>query len=180
MDSPERIKTIAIDMDGVLADVEPQLIKYYEQHYGIVITSKDIQGFSENEAFPEDAGKRLMANTPGFFRTLDVMPGAVEAVKKLMGRYNVFIVSAATEFPLSLPEKIEWLKEHFPFISWKNIVLCGDKSIIKTDYLIDDHCKNLDFAIGKPILFHAHHNTKVEHHLRVRNWGEVLEFFERE
>jgi len=180
MKSQNNKKTIAIDMDGVIADVEPQLIKYYQQQYNITIERSAIHGLSGKEAFPEDADSKKMLNTSGFFRTLDVMPGAVNAVKKLMENYEVFIVSAATEFPLSLLEKVDWLKEHFPFIEWRNVVLCGDKSIIKTDYIIDDHCKNLDFSAGKTIMFNAHHNIKQNHHLRVMNWDEILDFFEKE
>lgn len=173
-------KTIAIDMDGVMADVEPQLIKYYEQLYGITTTLEAINGLSHAEAFPLDAVTKASLNLPGFFRTLPVMPGAIEAVKKLMEDYEVYIVSAATEFPLSLSEKLEWLQEHFPFISWRNIVLCGDKSIIHTDYMIDDHCKNLDYCSGKAIMFNAHHNKHEHQHVRVHNWDEVLNLFEME
>lgn len=165
-------------MDGVIADVESQLVKYYEQTYGITTTVEAIQGLSGAEAFPEDSATKKMLNVPGFFRTLEVMPGAIEAVKKLAEQYELYIVSAATEFPLSLLEKIEWLGEHFPFIGWRNIVMCGDKSIIDTDYMIDDHCKNLDFCSGKAIMFNAHHNLRQHHHTRVHNWQEVLALFE--
>jgi 5'(3')-deoxyribonucleotidase len=101
------------------------------------------------------------------------MEGAVEAVKDLMEDFDVYIVSAAMEFPLSLYEKQQWLQEHFPFISWKNIIFCGDKSIIDVDFLIDDHCKNLDFCKGKPLMFTAFHNVNHHHHQRVSNWNEI-------
>lgn len=180
METNNKRKTIAIDMDGVIADVESQLVKFYKDIYGITTSVDAIQGLSGAEAFPEDRIARKMVNAPGFFRNLDVMPGAVEAVAKLMETYEVYIVSAATEFPLSLYEKHEWLKEHFPYIDWRHLVLCGDKSIINTDYMIDDHTKNLDTFIGKPIMFHAHHNTLQSQYDRVHNWSEVLEYFEKE
>lgn len=169
-------KTIAIDMDGVLADTEPHFAAYYERATGIKLTRKDIDGMDERVAFGGTA--QSMAHESGFFRTLPLMEGAVEAVKSLMEDFEIYIVSAAMEFPLSLPEKYDWLQEHFPFISWRNIVFCGDKSIIKTDFLIDDHCKNLDFCHGKPIMFDAFHNTNLHHHQRVKNWAEVLELME--
>ena len=175
-----KIKTIAIDMDGVIADIEPQLIKYYNQEYGKNLTLDQIQGLSGADAFPEDYATKKMLNMPGFFRTLSVMPGAVAAVKTLMEKHEVYIVSAATEFPLSLGEKIEWLREHFPFISWRNIILCGDKSVINTDYMIDDHCKNLDHCSGRAIMFNAFHNLDTHQHLRIHNWQDILEFFENE
>ncbi|MGV8878379.1 MAG: 5' nucleotidase, NT5C type [Sphingobacteriaceae bacterium] len=175
-----RRKTIAIDMDGVMADVEQQFIDWYERDYGVKVSRDALRGISEREAFPDKTAVWKFVNTAGFFRTLPVMPGAVSAVKKLMEDFDVYIVSAAMEFPQSLAEKHAWLLEHFPFISWKNIVLCGDKSIIDTDFLIDDHCKNLDFCKGKAIMFAAGHNAYKHHHTRVNNWDEILKIFELE
>ena len=97
-----------------------------------------------------------------------------------MDHFDVYIVSAAIEFPQSLTEKLEWLQEHFPFISWQQIVFCGDKSIIGTDYMIDDHVKNLDCCKGKPMLFTSPHNVHIKNHKRVNNWTEVLAFLKQE
>ena len=102
------------------------------------------------------------------------MPGAQEAVQKLMQHFEVYIVSAALEFPLSLHEKYEWLGEHFPFISWRHIIFCGDKSIIGTDYMIDDHVKNLDTCKGKTLIFSAGHNINIDRHTRVNDWNEAV------
>ena len=173
-------KTIAIVMDGVIADVEVQLLNWYEKEVGVKLTAEQIAGRPEAEAFPEHGAVRRFINTPGFFRTLPVMQGAIQAVKYLMEKYEVYIVSAAMEFPLSLTEKYEWLQEHFPFISWRNIIFCGDKSIIDTDFLIDDHCKNLDFCKGKAIMFNAFHNVNMNHHVRANNWDEVIALIEKE
>jgi 5'(3')-deoxyribonucleotidase len=171
-------KTIAIDMDGVLADFETQLIIWYEKDYGIKVTRESFIGLPESEALPHKGAVLDFILTPGFFRTLTVIEGAVDAVIKLMEHYEVYIVSAAMEFPLSLNEKYDWLQEHFPFITWRNIIFCGDKSIVNTDYMIDDHPKNLDHFKGKTIMFSAGHNANFSHHERVNNWNEVLAFFE--
>ena len=168
--------TIAIDMDNVIADVATHFADWYERDYGVRIEKEATMGVSEADAFPNNAVMKFVY-TPGFFRTVPVMPGAQEAVKTLMEKFEVYIVSAAMEFPQSLREKLEWLQEHFPFISWRNIIFCGDKSIIATDYLIDDHCKNLDNCSGKALLYTAGHNINVNHHQRVNNWNEVIELF---
>lgn len=170
-------KSIAVDMDNVIADVATHFIDWYERDYGVRIDRQSLAGVPEMEAFPHNAVSKFVY-TPGFFRTVPVMPGAQDAVKKLMDNFEVFVVSAAMEFPQSLPEKYEWLSEHFPFISWKNIVFCGDKSIIATDYLIDDYSKNLDSFTGKALLFTAGHNMNVTHHQRVNDWNAVLRFIE--
>lgn len=170
------MKRIAIDMDDVMADATGQFVNYAQQRLEISITPEMIERrYSWVEVFPEKADEiRSWVHEVGYFRTMNVMPDAQEVVAKLMDRYEVFIVSAATEFPNSLKEKIEWLQEFFPFISWKNIVLCGHKYMIKADYLIDDHEKNLvAFTEGQPILYTAPHNLDIKGYTRVNNWREV-------
>ena len=167
-------KSIAIDMDNVIADVATHFLDWYERDYGVRIEEKALRGVPESEAFPNNAVRKFLF-TPGFFRTVPLIPGAQQAVRKLMESFEVFIVSAAMEFPQSLREKHDWLEEHFPFVSWRNIIFCGDKSIIATDYLIDDHCKNLDSCSGKALIFTAAHNININHHQRVNNWDEVMD-----
>jgi 5'-nucleotidase len=173
-------KSIAIDMDNVIADVESHYIDWYEKQYGVKVAKSDIRGLPETEAFPDKEAIMKFLYTPGFFRTVPVMPGAQGALKKLMEQFEVYIVSAAMQFPQSLAEKQAWLAEHFPFISWRNIIFCGDKSIIATDYMIDDHTKNLDCCRGKALIYTASHNVAVSHHTRINNWEEALGFLENE
>jgi 5'-nucleotidase len=172
-------KTIAIDMDNVIADTVAQYIAWYERDYGVRVERASLNGIPELDAFPGGAIRKFLY-TPGFFRTVPVIPGAQEAVQKLMEHFEVYIASAALEFPLSLHEKYEWLQEHFPFISWRNIIFCGDKSIIGTDYMIDDHVKNLDVCKGKTFIFTAGHNINIDRHTRVNDWNEVVSLLMQE
>jgi len=166
------MKRIAVDMDGVLADVILQFINYHKKDFGKTISLEEIAGLSEKEAFPNGW---LHVHSNGFFRNAPVMPGSREILEKINSRYELFIVSAATEFPTSLPEKQQWLNEHFPFISWKQMVFCGLKTIINADIMIDDHLKNLDPFPGTTILFSQSHNILVKNtrHKRVNSWYEI-------
>lgn len=170
--------SIAVDMDGVLADTETHFIQYYEAESGEKVDRNTLRGVPESQAFKDKTAVQRYVHTAGFFRTLPLIPGSVSAVKKLMEHFDLYIVSAAMEFPLSLYEKKLWLEEYFPFISWRNIVFCGVKSIIKTDYLIDDHLKNLDNFSGVPLMFTASHNVNSNQHYRLNNWEEILKYFE--
>lgn len=171
-------KTVAIDMDNVIADIETNWINLYEKEFGVRVDKEDLLGKPEDQAFPDPEAARSLLYKPGFFRHPPVMTGAVEALKKLQENFDIYIVSAAMEFPNSLPEKYDWLAEHFPFINWRHIIFCGDKSVINTDFLIDDHLKNLDFHKGMPILFTAGHNINVTKHTRVNNWNEAVELLQ--
>lgn len=165
-------KRLLIDMDGVMADVYKQFITFEEKESGIAINPASLAGKEEYEAFKN--GRRHV-NTKGFFINTPVMKDAVEVVKLLNEKYEVFIVSAAMEFPGSLPEKYDWLKKHFAFITWQQIVFCGSKTVIQGDIMIDDHYKNLDNFTGQSILFTQPHNDghPDKGHTRVQNWIEI-------
>jgi len=166
------MRTIAIDMDGVLADVYQQFIDMHFTESGTILQRRDMVGLPEAKAFPH---LLKHVNTKGFFETAPLIPGGHQVVKELSTHYKIFIVSAATEFPLSLTEKHTWLNKYFPFISWQQMVFCGSKEIIKTDIMIDDHFKNLDGFDGKTFLFTQPHNEKSSpgKHERVNNWDEI-------
>jgi 5'-nucleotidase len=166
------MKTIAVDMDGVLADVYQQFIKLHFEETGEVLKPENMSGLPEAEAFPH---LLKHVNSEGFFRTAPLNEGARETLEQLARVYELFIVSAATEFPLSLTEKQAWLNEHFPFITWQQMVFCGSKKIIKADIMIDDHFKNLDHFEGDTYLFTQPHNKNSPDgkHQRVNSWGEI-------
>lgn len=165
---------LLVDMDGVMADVYQQFFKMHEEEFGIRKTEEEVLGKIEREAFQNS---RSYVFRQGFFRYAPVMEGGVEAVKQLNEHYDLFIVSAAMEFPHSLPEKLEWLQEHFPFLTWHQLVFCGSKTVMHGDIMIDDHYKNLDHFTGRTILFTQPHNYGLDdkHHERVYSWKEVLE-----
>lgn len=171
------MKRILIDMDHVLADITTHYINWYYERTGIKMHKEDLLGKNEVEAFPDSKIVRGFLYTPGFFRTAPVMENAPQVVEQLNKQFEVFIVSAAMEFPQSLSEKFEWLQEHFPFLTWHQFVFCGNKKVTCGDFMIDDHLKNLDFFNGEKILFTSPHNQFITGYKRVNNWQEVAQLF---
>lgn len=165
-------KRIAVDMDGVLADVYAQFFRLDEIKTGTRKTVESVTGVMELEAFPYGREHVL---SDDFFRSAPVMKDSQNILEQLNKQYEVFIVSSATEFPKSLSEKQAWLGEHFPFISWKQMVFCGSKIIIQADLMIDDHFKNLDYFTGQTLLFTQPHNQLADagKHTRVNDWKEI-------
>ncbi|MBI1344229.1 MAG: 5'(3')-deoxyribonucleotidase [Terrimonas sp.] len=166
------MQRIVVDMDGVLADVAEQFFRYDERDFGIRKEREAIAGKPELEVFKHAARHVL---EPGFFRTAPVIKDSQAVLEAIHQRYEVFIVSAATEFPQSLSEKQTWLNEHFPYISWKQMVFCGLKTIIEADLMIDDHFKNLDHFKNSTFLFTQPHNLHQDagRHKRVDSWSEI-------
>lgn len=166
------MQRLAVDMDGVLADVYEQFFRYDEKDFGKRRPLEDVVGVEERKAFPYI---NEYVYTEGFFRTAPILKDSVGILAALNEVYELFIVSAAMEFPQSLPEKLEWLNEHFKFISWQQIVFCGNKAIIDADIMIDDHFKNLDQFKGITILFSQPHNQLKNsgRHKRAESWEQV-------
>lgn len=166
------MERIAVDMDGVIADTTAQFFLYDEIDFGRRRTMEEILGKPEGVAFPRG---REYVRKKDFFRTAPVMEESQQILSELNQRYEIFVVSAATEFPQSLFEKYEWLSEHFPFITWHQIVFCGSKTIVEADMMIDDHFKNLDRFKGATFLFSQPHNLLQPsgRHKRVDSWKDL-------
>lgn len=164
---------VLVDMDGVLADIYAQYIAWEYRDSGIQPKLEDSYGKAETEAFPL-CSKHV--RSLGFFRTAPVMPDSIGGLKFLNDRYKVLIVSSATEFPNSLIEKHEWLNEHYPFITWEQMIFCGRKDSIMGDMMIDDHPKNLSAFNGKRFLFTQPHNVYIQDdsYQRVSCWKDIL------
>jgi 5'-nucleotidase len=170
---------LAIDMDEVAADALSRHLDLYNRHFQAAFTREHLHGKHLHEIVPAEHQEQVhqWVREVGFFRDLPVMPDCVEVIRELHERYEIFITTAAMQFPNSLIEKYDWLAKHLPFIPWTHLVFCGDKSIIAADYLIDDHAKNFVRFRGEGILFTAPHNLHVTGYRRVSGWREVRAMF---
>ncbi|MEJ7645015.1 MAG: 5'(3')-deoxyribonucleotidase [Chryseolinea sp.] len=172
------MKRLIIDMDDVIVDATGQFINYYEQEFGVRVDRNSLNGSEEGHGFPGhyDIIKQY-PHRESFFLTMQPNEGSQVVMEALNKKYDLFIVSAAMEFPQSLPEKLKWLKEHLPFLAWKQIVFCGSKTVVHGDYMIDDLAYNLEGFNGEKFLFTAPHNLHVEQFNRLNNWSEVATRF---
>ena len=163
---------ILIDMDGVLADVYKPLIMEEYTKNNKIINESDLNGIAEYDAFPN---LRKIVTSNNFFRNAPIMDGSIEGLKYLNEKYDVLIVSSATEFPNCINDKQNWLEEQFPFISLEQMIFCGKKESVCGDIMIDDHPKNLVYFKGKKIIFTQPHNYNINNseYIRVFSWKEI-------
>ena len=173
------MKRIAVDMDEVMADALGEHLLRYNQHFGEEITLEDLQGKWLWDVVSSDRHAVLdeYLRSEDFFDVLAVMPESQRVLRRLQMNYEVFIATAAMEVPTSFQAKYRWLAKHFPFIPASHIVYCGDKSILRADYLIDDNPRQLRRFKGEGILYSSPHNAGVTDYKRVNDWLEVEEMF---
>ena len=173
------MRRICVDMDEVMADTLAEHLHRYNQTFEEEITPQDLAGKALWEITPEDRQAELRAflDAEDFFEDLALMPDAQEVLKDLSARFEIFIATQAMSVPNSLGPKYRWLQRHFPFIAPTHYVFCGNKSILRADYLIDDLPRNLLRFEGQGILYSAPHNLAATGFVRVHNWQDVAAYF---
>src|SRR5258708_36206886 len=99
------------------------------------------------------------------------MPESQRVLQRMEMNYEVFIATAAMEVPTSFQAKYRWLAKHFPFIPASHIVYCGDKSILRADYLIDDNPRQLRRFKSGGILYSSPHNMGASGDKPGKHWS---------
>ncbi len=173
------MKRICVDMDEVMADTLAEHLRRYNQAFDDDVTVDDLVGKGLWDVAPVDRQAQLRAflDAEDFFEDLALMPGAQDVLKQLGARFEIFIATQAKTVPNSLGPKYRWLQRYFPFIPPTNYVFCGNKSILRADYLIDDLPRNLQRFEGTGLLYTAPHNLTTTGYTRVNNWQDVAEYF---
>lgn len=173
------VQRICVDMDEVMADTLAEHLRRYNQAFDEDITLEDLTGKGLWEVAPLDRQQQLRAflDADDFFEDLPLMPDAQQVLKSLAAHFEIFIATQAMVVPNSFGPKYRWLQRHFPFVPPTHYVFCGDKSILRADYLIDDQPRNLLRFEGHGLLYTAPHNLTVTGFVRVNNWLEVEAYF---
>lgn len=116
--SISRRPRIYIDMDRTLVDYDKGFAKW--------------RGEME---FPQ--------SKQGFWYNLEPLPGAIESFKFLESKYDVWILTRPSFHNLNCyNEKAQWVRDNLGFDAQVKTILCGNKSLVKGEFLIDDHNKD--------------------------------------
>ena len=162
-----------------MADAIAEHLLRYNRDYEEQITVADLEGKWLWEVVSSDRHEVLEGylRSDDFFENLTVMPESQRVMQRLQHNYEVFIATAAMEVPTSFDQKYHWLEKYFPFIPSSHIVYCGDKGILRADFLIDDNPRQLQRFQGTGILYSSPHNAGVKGFKRVNDWLDVEKLF---
>ncbi len=172
-------------MDDTIEQMLKTWVVELNKSYGTSFAYEDVWSWNLTESFPGLTEEEIFGVTfrPGFWKKVEPMPGAGEALKRFMDEgHDVYLV---TSTPCeSVYEKMrDLIQRCFPFISWKQVIIAWNKKLIKGDVLIDDGVHNLEGAEYAKILMTAPHNKDYDAEgsgmIRVNNWEEAVAAVER-
>ncbi len=172
--------TILVDMDDTIEQLLKTWVSRANEKYGRNVTLDEITDWNVAAPYPGISKKEICKITyePGFWSSIEPMPGAAEALKHFMDAgHEVFIVTA-TEIE-HVEEKMKGLLfRYFPFIFWDHVIITSRKQMIRGDVLIDDGIHNLEGGEYKKIMFTAPHNRNYDAEangmIRVHTWDEIV------
>lgn len=135
--------TLLIDMDSVITDLMSKWFSAYNEAYDDHLTVDQLTGWNTHQKVKKECGSKIyeFLEQPGFYRDLRPLPQALEVIKRLNERYDIFIVTTS---PINaFKDKTEWILEYLPFIGAEKIIFTHFKHKIKGDILFDDAPHNL-------------------------------------
>lgn len=132
---------VLLDCDGVLADFLSAALKVIHQVTGKMHSPMAVLEWDIMEALkvPPDQARLVYAHmrTAGFCASLPVYHGAQEAVTRLKGVADVYVVTSPFGGAHWTDEREQWLQRHFGF-NKSEIVHTAAKHICTGDVFVDD------------------------------------------
>lgn len=134
---------VAIDVDGVLADQVPHVLRRAEKELRVKMKKEDVTAWDTPVGgipFDELIVKYLL--DPNFVMTMPVMGGAVSAMEVVRKWAKIIVASSRPKE--TEDNSIQWLAQNFGLSrnQFKNTTSTG-KSFLDADLLIDDNIGNV-------------------------------------
>ena len=134
---------VLVDMDGILCKCVEKVLRIHAEEAEVHADIDQIKGWHIEEYVAKGELIDPYFNRPGFFRDLEPVEGAVEAMSTLRDRGHDIVIVSAPSGGTSASDKYAWIDEHLPWLGRKNVFMGSRKTLVRGDVLIDDSAATL-------------------------------------
>lgn len=173
-------RTVLVDMDNTIVDWDAEFIRRYASGRDLQEVEKIVRSrakFEIEENFPESARAEVLETvaSPGFYESLQPLPGAVEALQALVAEgVDVKLVTAPhpTCPGTCAMEKYTSVERIFGASFQERLIITRDKTQVQGDILIDDkpHISGSKPRPWKHVIFNQSYNQDVQGKDRLSSW----------
>ena len=165
-------KDLLLDVDEVIC-----FSGYLEAVNDFLNTNYNIDDFDcyyiDEKVIPKERFKEFneYISKRNLYDYTSFLPGAIETIKKLNEKYEIYICSACLNtFDLDnsgiqFKNKYDFLRKNLPFINPQKFILTSSKNMVKADIQIDDYLPNFDNDTKLKILFPSYHNKNIDNEI---------------
>lgn len=172
--------TILVDMDDVMVDLIGAWVDWLNIKHDLDVDESSVTNWDMTKVFPMLTEEEIHAPLfiDEFWMGVKPISGASDVLQSLIkDGHKIYVVTAS--HPDTMKPKSRILFEHFPFLTYKNIIVAYDKGMVQGDVIIDDYVPNL-ISVGSErsmrILITKPHNTYYQDDgsiIRASDWNEV-------
>ena len=171
---------ILVDMDDTIEQLLKTWLARINEQCGRCVAPDDVKEWNLAAAYPGLTQEQVygVADVPGFWKDVEPVPGAAEALKHFMDEGHEVYIVTATESGHVEEKMRDVLFRYFPFLSWSQVIITSRKQLIRGDVLIDDGIHNLEGGAYRKILvtapYNRYYDAEANGMIRVHNWDEIV------
>lgn len=161
-------KKILVDVDDCLC--ENSFVDEINKFLGTNYKTEDFTEFYIDYVIGSEKKKKEFyskVKDKNLYENARIFDGAIETLKKLNQKYDVYICSACIwrgmerDSGIFFKQKFDFLIEHFPFLDPNKFIFTSDKNLLVADIQIDDKPDNLLGRSKLKIMYTAYHNKNM-------------------
>lgn len=176
-------KIVAVDVDGVIADLHFAWLAKYNAEWVDNLKPQDITDWDISKFVVVTCGQRIFEylRRPDLYQAVPAIHNARWGVETLRD-YGFRVVFLSSCVPGMFDQKWQWLQDN-KFLpkndkgTQKDYIAATDKSLVRCDYMVDDGLHNLDAAtcaLENRLVFDQPWNRSSQKYKRVRDWQDVV------
>lgn len=171
------IPTIAMDVDGTVADLISVWLSWYNRDYNDSLYPSNITDWAIHKFVKCGRDIYKYLEMPEIYEHVKPYHGALDFVNTIRKDYSIIWVTHATEGHAG--RKKNWLREHGFLGLYDYYIETKDKSDIPADLLFDDYIVNVEnfkgrLGRGLGYLIRRHWNENIQRYHSVHSWEEGL------